>query len=166
MRSWTPEQVARAAGARLVSPPPTSTGPERVIIDSRQAGPGDLFVGLPGEHVDGGSFAVQALAAGAWGVLVAPQHAEDARCGNSPHPGALLAADDPLRALQRLATAWRRELGAQVVGITGSTGKTSTKDLLSGMLRPHRRAVATPQNWNTEIGLPLTVLSAPDDTEV
>ncbi|MFL5892236.1 MAG: UDP-N-acetylmuramoyl-tripeptide--D-alanyl-D-alanine ligase, partial [Solirubrobacterales bacterium] len=71
-----------------------------------------------------------------------------------------------LRALQRLATAWRRALGAQVVGITGSTGKTSTKDLLAGMVRPHRRTVATPQNWNTEIGLPLTVLAAPADTEV
>src|SRR5206468_10237725 len=67
---------------------------------------------------------------------------------------------------QHLATAWRRELGAHVIGITGSTGKTSTKDLLAGMLRPHRRTVATPQNWNTEIGLPLTGLGAPADTEV
>src|SRR6185312_14361616 len=80
--------------------------------------------------------------------------------------GVVLAATDPLKSLQRLATAWRRELGAQVIGITGSTGKTSTKDLLAGMLRPQRRTVATPQNYNTEIGLPLTVLGAPSDTEV
>jgi UDP-N-acetylmuramoyl-tripeptide--D-alanyl-D-alanine ligase len=78
----------------------------------------------------------------------------------------VLASDDPLASLQRLATAWRRALGARVIGITGSTGKTSTKDLLAGMLRPHRRTVATPQNYNTEIGLPLTVLGAPADTEV
>ena len=65
-----------AAGARLVAPPPSATGPESAVIDSRQAGPGALFVGLPGEHDDGGRFAPQALAAGAWGVLTTPQHAD------------------------------------------------------------------------------------------
>ena len=69
MRGWTAERVADAAGARLMAPPPTSTGPERAVIDSRQAAPGALFVGLPGATVDGGRFATQALAAGAWGVL-------------------------------------------------------------------------------------------------
>jgi UDP-N-acetylmuramoyl-tripeptide--D-alanyl-D-alanine ligase len=163
MRTWTPEQVAGAAGARLVSPPPTGGGPERVIIDSRQAGPGSLFVGLPGEHVDGGRFAPHALAAGAWGVLTTPEHAEAARCAV---PGALLAAEDPLAALQRLATAWRRTLDVQVIGVTGSTGKTSTKDLLLALLAPHRRAVASRANFNTEIGVPLEILAAPADTEV
>jgi UDP-N-acetylmuramoyl-tripeptide--D-alanyl-D-alanine ligase len=163
MRTWTPEHVARAAGARLVSPAPTTTGPERAIIDSRQAGPGTLFVGLPGLRTDGGRFAAQALAAGAWGVLTTPQHAEDARCAP---PGALLAAEDPLQAMQRLATAWRRELGARVIGVTGSTGKTSTKDLLLALLSPHRRTVASRANYNTEIGLPLEILSAPAGTEV
>src|SRR5436309_7823755 len=163
MRSWTPEQVARAAGARLVSPPPTSTGPERVIIDSRQAGPGSLFVGLPGEHVNGGAFAPQALAAGAWGVITTPAHAEAARCAV---PGALIAAEDPLTAMQRLATAWRRSLDVQVIGVTGSTGKTSTKDLLLALLAPHRRTVASRANFNTEIGVPLEILAAPADTEV
>ncbi len=163
MRTWTPEQIARAAGARLVAPPPAGGGPERVIIDSRQAGPGSLFVGLPGEHVDGGRFAPHALAAGAWGVLTTPEHAEAARCAV---PGALLAADDPLRALQRLATAWRRSLDVQVIGVTGSTGKTSTKDLLLALLSPHLRTVASRANFNTEIGLPLEILAAPPDTEV
>jgi len=164
---WSSERIAAAAGARLVAPPPVRSpdlaGPTRVTIDSRDIQAGDLFVGLVGENVDGGKFAPQALAAGAWGVLVAPEHADAARCAR---PGALLAADDPLLALQRLATAWRRDLGARVIGITGSTGKTSTKDILFGMLRPHRRTVATPQNLNTEIGLPLTVLGAPAGTEV
>lgn len=163
MRTWTPEQVARAAGARLISPAPTSKGPERAIIDSRQAGPGSLFIGLQGENADGGRFAPQALAAGAWGVLTTLQHAEDARCAA---PGALLAAEDPLRAMQRLATAWRRELGARVIGVTGSTGKTSTKDLLLALLSPHRRTVASRANYNTEIGLPLEILAAPAGTEV
>ncbi|MBV9681798.1 MAG: UDP-N-acetylmuramoyl-tripeptide--D-alanyl-D-alanine ligase [Solirubrobacterales bacterium] len=163
MRTWTPEQVARAAGARLVSPPPTSTGPERAIIDSREAGPGTLFVGLVGEHADGGAFAPQALAAGAWGVLTTPEHAEAARCAV---PGALIAAENPLAAMQRLATAWRRALDVKVIGVTGSTGKTSTKDLLLAILAPHRRTVASRANFNTEIGLPLEILAAPADTQV
>jgi UDP-N-acetylmuramoyl-tripeptide--D-alanyl-D-alanine ligase len=164
MQDWDAPRVAEAAGARLAGPAPAGGGgPARVVIDSREAGPGDLFVGLPGERADGGRFAAQALAAGAWGVLVAPEHAEAARCAR---PGALLAAADPLAALGRLATAWRRELACPVVGITGSVGKTSTKDLLAAMLASHRRVVASPQNWNTEIGLPLVVLSAPPGTEV
>jgi UDP-N-acetylmuramoyl-tripeptide--D-alanyl-D-alanine ligase len=163
VRDWSPDRVAEAAGARLVAPPPHAAGPGRVVIDSREVGAGDLFVGLTGGNLDGGRFAPQALAAGAWGVLVGPEHADAARCAP---PGTLLAADDPLAALGQLATAWRRSLGAKVVGITGSTGKTSTKDLLAGMLAPHRRVVATAQNLNTEIGLPLTVLGAPVGTEV
>ena len=162
MRDWSPEQVAQAAGGRLVAPAPRPGGPARAVIDSRAVGAGDLFVGLPGEHVDGGRFAPQALAGGAWGVLVAPEHAEAAQCAM---PGALIAVDDPLLALQRLATAWRRALACQVVGITGSVGKTSTKDILAAMLAQARRTVANRENLNTEIGLPLTVLEAPPDTE-
>jgi UDP-N-acetylmuramoyl-tripeptide--D-alanyl-D-alanine ligase len=161
VREWSPEQVAQAAGGRLVAPAPRPGGPDRATIDSRAAGPGDLFVGLVGERADGGRFAPQALAAGAWGVLVAPEHADAARCAV---PGALIAADDPLAALQRLAAAWRQALRCPVVAITGSVGKTSTKDILAAMLR-HRRTVANRENFNTEIGLPLTVLEAAGDTE-
>jgi UDP-N-acetylmuramoyl-tripeptide--D-alanyl-D-alanine ligase len=163
VRDWSPDRVAQAAGARLVSPAPHAAGPQRVVIDSRAVGHGDLFVGLTGGNVDGGRFAPQALASGAWGVLVGPEHADAARCAP---PGALLAAEDPLAALGRLATAWRRHLRAKVVGITGSTGKTSTKDLLAGMLATERRVVATAQNLNTEIGLPLTILGAPPGTDI
>jgi UDP-N-acetylmuramoyl-tripeptide--D-alanyl-D-alanine ligase len=162
VRDWSPEQVAEAAGGRLVAPAPRPGGPTRAVIDSRAAGAGDLFVGLPGENVDGGRFAPQALAGGAWGVLVAPEHAEAAKCAI---PGALIAADDPLLALQRLATAWRRALGCRVVGITGSVGKTSTKDILAAMLAQAKRTVANRENLNTDIGLPLTVLEAPPGTE-
>ena len=165
MRDWSPEQVAQAAGGRLVAPAPRSGGPARAVIDSRAVGDGDLFVGLPGENVDGGRFAPQALAAGAWGVLVAPEHAEAAKSVNATRPPALIAADDPLVALQRLATAWRRALACQVVGITGSVGKTSTKDILAAMLAQAKRTVANRENLNTDIGLPLTVLEAPAGTE-
>lgn len=168
MHDRTPEWIAAAARARILGAPGGSgpaAGPRRVVIDSRAAGPGDLFVGLPGSQVDGGRFAAAALAAGAWGALVAPDHAAALR---GEAPGVLLAAEDPLRSLQDLATAWRRELAAVVIGITGSTGKTSTKDLVAAMLRAGgiERVVATEQNLNTEIGLPLTVLAAPPGTEV
>jgi UDP-N-acetylmuramoyl-tripeptide--D-alanyl-D-alanine ligase len=161
VRAWSPERVAQAAGGRLVQRGEGS--PQRVVIDSRAVGPGDLFVGLPGEHVDGGRFAEQALQAGAWGVLVALEHAVRLR-GLSPQSH-VIAVDDPLAALGALAREWRRELGAKVVGITGSTGKTSTKDLLAAMLAQQLRVVATHANLNTEIGLPLTILAAPEGTE-
>ena len=89
MRDWSPDRVAQAAGARLAAPAPHAAGPARVVIDSRDVGAGDLFVGLTGGNVDGGRFAPQALAGGAWGVLVGPEHADAARCAP---PGVLLAA--------------------------------------------------------------------------
>jgi UDP-N-acetylmuramoyl-tripeptide--D-alanyl-D-alanine ligase len=174
VHDWSPEALAAAAGAVLAAAPPIaggdgdgdgarrSHGPRRVTIDSRDVRPGDLFVGLPGTRTDGGLHAPSALHAGAWGVIVAPEHVSDARCAP---PGVVVAADDPLAALQSMARAWRRELGAVVVAITGSTGKTSTKDILAAMLRQQLRVVASEQNLNTEIGLPLTILGAPRGTQ-
>jgi UDP-N-acetylmuramoyl-tripeptide--D-alanyl-D-alanine ligase len=136
--------------------------PDRAVTDSRQVSDGDLFFGLAGEHDDGGRFAAGALEAGAWGVVVRPEHADDLR-----RPGVdgwVLASSDPLRSLQRLARAWRRELGCPVVGITGSTGKTSVKDIARAILPG--RVHASPENFNTEVGLPLTILAASEDTEV
>ena len=168
MRDWSPERLAAAAGATLAAAPlrherSGPPGPLRVTIDSRDVRAGDLFVGLPGTRTDGGRFASSALHAGAWGVVVAPEHVSDARCAPV---GVVISADDPLAALQSLARAWRRELGTRVIAITGSTGKTSTKDLLAAMLASDRRVVASEQNLNTEIGVPLTILGAPRGTDV
>jgi UDP-N-acetylmuramoyl-tripeptide--D-alanyl-D-alanine ligase len=162
MRTWSAQRLAEAAGAQLLSTAWPEAGPERATIDSRAAGPGALFVGLKGERDDGGRYARQALEAGAYGILTTPEHAEAA---NGVQPGVRLAAPDPLKALQRLATAWRRELQADVIGVTGSTGKTSTKDILYAVLAPHRRTIASRANYNTEIGLPLEILAAPAGTE-
>jgi UDP-N-acetylmuramoyl-tripeptide--D-alanyl-D-alanine ligase len=156
----SPQEIARLSGAELATVPAgIDAGPVRAVIDSRQAGPGDLFVGLVGEHVDGGAFAEQALDQGAWGVLLGPDW-------DDTEGDVVLVAEDPLKALQQLATGWRRRLQAQVIGITGSVGKTSTKDLTVGMVGQRKSVVGTPQNWNTEIGLPLTILSAPPGTQV
>ncbi len=145
-------------------------GPARATVDSRGSGAGDLFVGLRGDRTDGGSHAAAALQAGAWGVLVSPDYADAAAAGGAGGAGgAILAHPDPLAALQTLAREWRRELGARgasVVAITGSTGKTSTKDILAALLSGHARVSATPENLNTEIGLPLALLRAPADSEV
>jgi UDP-N-acetylmuramoyl-tripeptide--D-alanyl-D-alanine ligase len=136
--------------------------PERAVVDSRQVASGDLFFGLEGEHADGGRFARDALQAGAWGVVVTPEHA--APLAEAGLDGWVLGVADPLRSLQRTARAWRRELGCQVVGITGSTGKTSVKDVCHAIL-PFRTH-ASPENYNTEVGLPLAILLASPETEV
>jgi len=160
VRTWSAERVAEEAGATLVRGAQGS-GPQQALIDSRAAGPGDLFVGLVGDNLDGGAFAGRALEAGAWGVLVAPEHA-----ANLPDGGAVIVSPSPLTSLQALARGWRRELGAAVIAITGSVGKTSTKDLVRALIAPQRRVHASRANFNTEIGLPLEVLAAPGGTEV
>jgi UDP-N-acetylmuramoyl-tripeptide--D-alanyl-D-alanine ligase len=160
VHDWPPEQVARLAGGTLVAAGNATAGPQRVSIDSRDVRPGDLFFGIRGERVDGGAFAQGALQAGAWGVIVEPQHA-----GAIDFEGVVVTVDDPVVALGNLARAWRNELACPVVGITGSVGKTSTKDLLAAMLGQRVRTVASAQNLNTEIGLPLTILGAPLGTE-
>jgi UDP-N-acetylmuramoyl-tripeptide--D-alanyl-D-alanine ligase len=166
---FTTARLAEAARGRLVAGDPDAPGPRRAVIDSRAVGPGDLFVGLRGVNVDGGDYAERALEAGAWGVLVGDAHAERAARHAVARGGASAAAvavADPLAALQSLAREWRRALGCPVIGVTGSTGKTSTKDILAGLLRPHLRTHASAENFNTEIGLPLSLLEAQPGTEV
>jgi UDP-N-acetylmuramoyl-tripeptide--D-alanyl-D-alanine ligase len=166
VRDRTAGWVAEAAGARIVAGDPGAGGPSRAVIDTREVEPGDLFVGLRGSRLDGGELAGEALGAGAWGALVTPEHAEravgEAQRGDGP---LVLAAPDPLASLQALARAWRRELGCRVVGVTGSTGKTSTKDILAALLALHMRTHSNRENLNTEIGLPLTILEAPPRTQ-
>jgi UDP-N-acetylmuramoyl-tripeptide--D-alanyl-D-alanine ligase len=178
VRDWDARHLAAAAAAATLVRPPASgkarPGPERASVNSRTLAPGELFVGLPGARVDGGRYAAQALEAGAWGVLVASEHARTAveatsDAGSLGTGGAVLAHEDPLAALHALARAWRRELrtrGAMVVAITGSTGKTSTKDILAALLAERLRVAASSENLNTEIGLPLALLGAPAETEL
>ncbi len=166
MIELSPDRIASAAGAEVVR---SAAGgrPNRAVIDSREVAPGDLFFGLSGERSEGGEFAAAALEAGAWGVVVAPEWAHALAPGHREPAGEVegwvLAARDPLAGLQGLARAWRRELACPVVGITGSVGKTSVKDVCHAILP--LRVHASPQNFNTEIGLPLTILSAPPQTE-
>jgi len=157
------ERIVEAAGASVAAKGQDGR-PERAVIDSREVRPGDLFVGLSGERADGGEFAADALGAGAWGVLVDPARAGLlAAEGEAQGDGWVLSADQPLAALQSVATAWRRELGCPVVGITGSVGKTSVKDICRAILP--LRVHTSRENFNTEIGLPLAICEAPAETE-
>jgi UDP-N-acetylmuramoyl-tripeptide--D-alanyl-D-alanine ligase len=163
MIELSPERIAEAASATVVVEGGGGR-PERAVIDSREVRPGDLFFALPGERADGGEFAADALKAGAWGVVVDPARGRLlTRDGEARDPGWVLAATDPLAALQGLATAWRRELACPVVGITGSVGKTSVKDICHAILP--LRVHASRENYNTEIGLPLAICEAPPETE-
>jgi UDP-N-acetylmuramoyl-tripeptide--D-alanyl-D-alanine ligase len=172
MIEWDAQAIAERSGARVLASGRSRGGPHGVSIDSRSLLPGELFVGLRGERADGGRYAAQALARGAWGALVAPEHARElSERGEfagpaAGQPGAVLAHPDPLAALQALARRWRGELGAEVVAITGSVGKTSTKEILAALLARTRVCRASPANFNTEIGVPLAILGAPRGTEV
>jgi UDP-N-acetylmuramoyl-tripeptide--D-alanyl-D-alanine ligase len=165
----TPEEIAAALGAEIVAEGEPNP-PLRATIDSGSSGPGDLFFGLRGANRDGGEFAPAAIAAGVWGVVVRDELRQSFGPDSGPkdcRSGAgawVFAVPDPLTALQALARASRRALGARVVGVTGSVGKTSVKDiartLLPGSVHANR------ENLNTEIGLPLTVLEAPEGTDL
>lgn len=153
-------ELAAACGGRQEVADPSFVA-TRVTTDSRTVRPGDVFVGLRGERFDGDEFARAALDAGAAAVVVRPATAaalgDDASC---------IVVDDGLAALAALATAVRRRSSARVVAITGSTGKTSTKDILAALLRPLTGVVATRGNFNNEIGVPLTMLDLETDSEV
>ena len=130
-----------------------------VSFDTRRLAPGDLFVALPGERTDGHAFVADAVRGGASAVLV--------RKGTElPENATSILIDDPLTALGRLGVAARAELSATVIAITGSSGKTITKDLIAAVARTRFRTVASEASFNNEIGVPLTVLAADADTEV
>jgi UDP-N-acetylmuramoyl-tripeptide--D-alanyl-D-alanine ligase len=162
----TAEEIAAALGAEVLAEGPPGS-PARATIDSGASGPGDLFFGLRGASRDGGEFAPAAIEAGAWGAVVSSPAwlsfpPDSGR--NDSHAAWVFAVADPLAALQGLASAWRRALGARVVGVTGSVGKTSVKDIARALLPG--RVHANRENLNTEIGLPLTVLEAPGETDL
>jgi UDP-N-acetylmuramoyl-tripeptide--D-alanyl-D-alanine ligase len=150
-------QVAELAGGRLEGTPAGAvTG--TVTLDSRTVAPGDLFVAVAGERSDGSDFLGAAAAAGAVAALT-----------TRPDPAlACVVVDDPVAALGRLAAGVHARLVAggrlRTLGITGSSGKTSTKDLLGQVLAAAGPTVSPPGSYNNDIGLPLTVLSADEDT--
>jgi UDP-N-acetylmuramoyl-tripeptide--D-alanyl-D-alanine ligase len=150
--------VARAtAGVVAESLPESLLVTGQVRIDSRDVGPGDLFVAVRGNRVDGHDFVNQARQQGAVAAIV--DHAVESSL-------AQIVVGDTLDALTALAADHARRLPAtcSVIGITGSSGKTTTKDLLAQVLETDGPTIAPPGSFNNEIGLPLTVLRADQDT--
>lgn len=151
--------VASALGSELAA----REGPEvefrRAVIDSRLVEPGDLFVALPGEHVDGHDFAAAAVQQGASGLLLSRPVA-----GIEDTPRFLVP--DTLRALQHVAVAWRDALPhLEVIGVTGNVGKSTTKLITAAVLGTKYRVQAHRANYNNEIGVPLCLLELRPDTE-
>ncbi|MBR5355591.1 MAG: UDP-N-acetylmuramoyl-tripeptide--D-alanyl-D-alanine ligase, partial [Lachnospiraceae bacterium] len=131
---------------------------ESVTMDSRQVKEGSLFVAIKGERVDGHDFINDCFSKGATAVL----------CDHIPEgvTGPCIEVENTVKGLQDLAKWYRESLNVKVVGITGSVGKTSTKEMVSAVLSEGFKTQKTIGNYNNEIGLPLTVLSIEEDTEV
>ena len=160
MNSLTLSQIAQFAGASLSSGDGTAVI-NKVSTDSRTIKPGELFVALRGENFEGHDFVAASAKAGGTGALVDLKWV-----GNVPNNFALLRATDTLQAYQTLAANYRRSLAMKVLAITGSNGKTSTKDFAAAVLARRFRVTKTEGNFNNHVGLPRTILEATSEDEV
>ena len=164
MKNMTLANIAQAVGGTLdakMLPEAVSaehTQAQSVVLDSRLVEPGGIFIATRGEHVDGHSFIDQVFDAGALGVI----------CEEAPvqPKGAYILVEDSFLALKDLAEYYRSQLDIKGVGITGSVGKTSTKEFVASVLSKKYRVLKTEGNYNNEVGLPLTVLRIREDCEV
>ncbi|MGI8968422.1 MAG: Mur ligase family protein, partial [Chloroflexota bacterium] len=130
-----------------------------ICIDSRERTRDALFVALPGVRSDGHAFVPEVLRAGARGCLIKSEHAADlAPLLPAGELRYLFVVNDPLIALQRLAANWREAHRATIIGITGSIGKTTSKEIIAGLLATRWSVLRSIANLNTEIGLPLMLL--------
>ena len=157
-QTWSESEVRAALGLEPLQggrAPLTFRG---ISTDSRAIRPGALFVALQGERFDGHEYLGAVVAAGATAAIV--------RRGTRPVPPlTLLEVDDPLRAFGLLARERRRKLSGPVVAVTGTNGKTSTKEMLAAVLGTRYLTYATRANLNNLVGVPLTILEAPADTQ-
>jgi UDP-N-acetylmuramoyl-tripeptide--D-alanyl-D-alanine ligase len=156
-RFWTDREVRRALGLEGGEESPAYRS---ISTDTRGLAEGDLFVALKGERFDGHRFLAQAAAAGARGALVS----------DTPDPVpagmTLYRVEDTLVGLGRLASHRRAGLKVRFVGVVGSNGKTTTKELIRSVAQARYRTHATEGNLNNQVGVPLTLLSIPEETEV
>ncbi len=151
--------AAADMGGQVLQPGTGRDPFEGVTIDSRAVTPGQAFVAIRGDRFDGHDYALSAAEDGA-AALVVHQDLP----GPVPEAAAVIRVDDTLDALQRLAAAWLRQVSPQVLAVTGSVGKTTTKELLRGVMALAGPTHATAGNFNNHIGLPLTLLAMPHDT--
>lgn len=163
MKNLTLDNIAEACGGKLycqgMAQEETVTQEVAgVVLDSRQVEPGYLFIATKGERVDGHSFIPQVLKKGAAGVI----------CEQMPEniEGCFILVEDSFQALKAIARFYREQLQIKVVGITGSVGKTSTKECIASVLSVKYKVLKTEGNFNNEVGLPLTILKIREEHEV
>lgn len=160
----TAQQMVCVTGAALVAGP-QDREVEGVSIDSRTVDAGGLFVAFSGQVVDGNDYAASAIEAGA-GAVAMTRVPDEGLCALAESKGAcILKIEDGERFLAKLASWWRDQLSCVVVGVTGSSGKTTTKEMTAAVLSAKFATHATRGNKNNLIGAPLTVLSCPRDAE-
>lgn len=158
MKNLTLRKIAQCChGTYIGDEAAADTEVSSVVIDSRQAERGSLFVAIEGERVDGHTFADAVFAQGAAAVL-AQRRLEDPK-------GPYILVESTKQALKDLAAFYRNSLDIRVVGITGSVGKTSTKEMIASVLGTKYRVLKTAGNFNNEIGLPLTIFRLREEDE-
>ena len=174
MKNMTIWNIARACKGHLAVPAGKHTGTcpaagmavirgysgkeaAGIVIDSRKVEPGDIFVAIRGERVDGHQFIREVFDKGAIAVV----------CEEEPEelPGPCIRVEDSLAALRQIAAFYREQMPIPIVGITGSVGKTSTKEFVASVLAQKYKTHKTQGNFNNEIGVPLTLLAMPEDAE-
>lgn len=156
MKAFSIETIARILGTHVTGGPGTSSV-MAVSTDSRAIQPGDCFFAIVGENFDGHDYVPKALAQGAACAVVSR---------DVPADGPILKVDDTIEALGDLASAYRQAQAFKVIAITGSVGKTTTRQIVYHVLSRHFRAHQAQKNFNNTIGLPLTLLEAAPDSEV
>jgi UDP-N-acetylmuramoyl-tripeptide--D-alanyl-D-alanine ligase len=158
---YTGEEIMEVCKGRLASGLiPDEAGP--LVSDTRLLGEGQWYIAFSGDKFDGHDFLGDAFVAGALGAVVSER--PNYSIGNQQFP--LIAVEDTLEAYLALARNWRKRLNPKVVGITGSSGKTTTKEMCAAVICPVRRCQYSAKNENNEFGVPKTLLSMPDDTQV
>lgn len=158
MKGMNIQAIAKACNGVLYGDNGNVNEVQGVELDSRKLKPGYVFIATQGERVDGHSFIPQAFEKGCYAVI----------CEQIPSDmaGPCIQVEDSFKALQDIAAFYREQLDVKVVGITGSVGKTSTKEVIAGVLAEKYTVLKTEGNFNNEIGLPLTVLRIRDEHEV
>ncbi|WP_274528828.1 UDP-N-acetylmuramoyl-tripeptide--D-alanyl-D-alanine ligase [Paenibacillus piscarius] len=154
------ETIAVMCGGELSSAQDKNIEITGVVTDSRSISPACLFVPLVGERFDGHAYAAASLAAGAAATLWQRDK------GPAPSGSGVILVEDTLAALQQLSSAYLAEIAPRVVAVTGSNGKTTTKDIITALLETQFKVHKTQGNFNNHIGLPLTVLSMDHDVEI
>lgn len=165
MKPYDCMHIARIAGGTVIGEGPFGAI-SSITIDSRKACKGSLFIALAGVQADGHDYVADAFASGASAAMIAAKHVHRVKSRISETRQALIVVDDPLEALQRMAA---RHVASHPevkrVGITGSCGKTTTKEMVASILGVLGKTARTPGNLNSEIGLPISVFEIDGDTE-